>query len=259
MKFKPFIGSGYTADYWIKQLQNSGWEIVTGKWWDGVKWIIFASDYAGKGKGDVASLAVVPNLNYTVGNINFSDLNIEDESLTVNANVEYFVRGDFNSLDLVNPKEINLTTITFQLAPEYWTIYNYQASDFELVGATGTVLVATAISYDTNTKTFTLTFPSIEHINPAPDLKTRLYMRSGTITNVFGTVLDEAHVTFETTYMPEAGVQDHTNSLEVIANLEYHTHDIVFSSQDADDESLSVTATLGVQVKDINENIIIEF
>lgn len=262
MKFKPFTQYGFTDSYWIKRFKNAHWGIVTGKYWDGAKWIIFASDYAGKGQGDATSLKIASTLDYTVSNINFSDLELADESLVASANINAIVRGDFNSLDLVNPKEVNLTTITFQLYPDYWIIYNYQASDFELVGATGNTLAATGISYDVNTKTFTLTFPSIEHINPAPDLKTRLFMRSGAITNVFGTVLDESHVTFETTYEavpPAPGTIAHDNSLEVIANLEYITQSVIYSEQDLDDESLTATATIGVQVKDINDNIIIEF
>lgn len=259
MEFKPLTNTGYTTNFWIKQLKNNNnWEVVIGKYWDGTKWVIFSSEYAGVGKGDVCTLTLAGNLNYTVRAINFLNLETTDESLVASANINAIVRGDFNSLALVNPKEVDLNTITFQLSPSYWTIYNYQASDFELVGAMGETLVATAIDYNPATKTFTLTFPSIEHINPAPNLNTRLFMRSGTITNVFGTVLDESYVTFETTYMPEAGIQTHTNSLEATANLDYVIYPINYSEQMTDDESLTASAMISAQVRDINETIILE-
>ena len=262
MKFKPFTGSEYTEAFWIKQLQYSGWEIVTGKYWDGEKWIIFKSDYAGKGKGDVSSLLTVPGLDFTVRDIIFSDLNLENESLVADADILYIVRGDFNSLDLIEPKEIDLTTITFKLSPEYWMIYNYSASDFELVGATGTTITATAIAYDVSNKTFTLTFPDFKHINPAPDLPTRLFMRSGNITNVFGTVLDEAYLTFETTYVavpPDPGTYNYTESMHVNADINYLVRDVTFSDESLDDESITANADLHAVVKDINDTIIIQF
>jgi hypothetical protein len=257
IKFKPFTSSGYTEDFWIKQLTSEGYKIVTGKYWDGTKWVIFASDYAGVGDGMIMSLLAAASLNYTILPIITSE-KLFDESLSANANVNHIVRGDFNSIDLVNPVEVNLTIITFQVSPDYWNIYNYSASDFELVGATGTTLVATAISYNSSTKTFTLTFPTIQYINPAPNLDTRLFMRSGVITNVFGTVLDEAQVTFETTYA-QIPHEPTTESFTVTADVNQFTRTAVYSQQDMDDDSITADATLIGAVKDLNETIIIGF